>query len=130
MLFKTYVYVQVFANRLRVRSPGGAIDAELHAVMPFTHQRMLLGTFTAARDLLHPAVQALSGGWWTRDLRRLHVLMHPMERIEGGLSEIEHRAFRELGFAVGARHVVVWTGEPLSDDQALALMKRQRRPSG
>jgi rod shape-determining protein MreB len=126
MLLRTHLYVQVLVDRVCVRLLGASSAAEQHASAPFSHPRMLLGTFTAARDLLIPLVKQHSGSWLTRDLRRIHVLMHPMERMDGGLSEIERRAFRELGFAIGARHVVLWIGKPLSSDEALEVLRRRR----
>ena len=30
------------------------------------------------------------------------IVVHPMEKIEGGLTGIEHRAFRELALGAGA----------------------------
>lgn len=38
------------------------------------------------------------------------VVIHPMEKIEGGLTEIERRAFQELATAAGARETVVHEG--------------------
>ena len=41
------------------------------------------------------------------------VIIHPMEKLEGGLTMIEDRAFRELALSAGAREAVLYLGEPL-----------------
>lgn len=45
-----------------------------------------------------------------------------MEKVEGGLSQIEDRIFRELAFGAGALKVVVHTGAELTDSQAIRLL--------
>jgi len=41
------------------------------------------------------------------------VAIHPMEKLEGGLTDIELRVFRELCIGAGAIEVVVYVGSPL-----------------
>ena len=46
-----------------------------------------------------------------------HVVIQPLEKIEGGLCEIEERIIRELGIGAGASKVMVWVGPELNDCQ-------------
>lgn len=41
------------------------------------------------------------------------VIIHPMEKLEGGLTEIEEKAFRELCIGAGSRLAVVYIGDEL-----------------
>ena len=45
------------------------------------------------------------------------IVMHPLEMIEDGLSEVEEKSLTEIGDALGARQVAVVTGPVLSDEQ-------------
>ena len=36
-----------------------------------------------------------------------------MEKLEGGLTQIEKRAFRELAFGAGASEIYLYSGTPL-----------------
>jgi len=42
--------------------------------------------------------------------------------IEGGLSEVEERALREVAMAAGASKVVVWVGHELSDAEVRDML--------
>ena len=39
--------------------------------------------------------------------------MHPMEKLEGGLTDIEKTAFKDLALGAGARNAIVYTGSEL-----------------
>ena len=41
------------------------------------------------------------------------IILQPMEKLEGGLTQIEKRAFRELAFGAGAYDVYLYSGTPL-----------------
>jgi hypothetical protein len=48
---------------------------------------------------------------------KTEILVHPVERIDGGLTEIEERAFVELAIGAGASRARVWIGHALTDAQ-------------
>ncbi|MDF2177629.1 rod shape-determining protein [Aliiglaciecola sp. CAU 1673] len=82
------------------------------AVNPFSHPRVLLSDFYVGEKLLQHAFKQLSK---IKSLRpRPRVIVHPMEKTEGGLTMIENRAFRELAMGAGAIEVKLYTGNPLS----------------
>ncbi len=80
----------------------------ISVVNPFSHPRMLLSDFTMGEKLLVYFFKKMSKG--TLLAIRPVVVIHPMEKIEGGLTEIERRAFQELATAAGARETVVHEG--------------------
>src|SRR5205085_650607 len=77
------------------------IAAERAAQPPFSHKRSLVGDFTAAERLLKALVKEVQQGL----VLSVSIVIHPMERIEGGLSQIEERALRELAIGAGAARV-------------------------
>ena len=46
--------------------------------------------------------------------------MHPRGEPEGGYTQVEIRALRELGMAVGAALVTVWQGRSLTTEELLS----------
>jgi len=72
----------------------------------------LFSDFYVGEKLLQHAFKQLSK---IKSLRpRPKVIVHPMEKTEGGLTMIENRAFRELAMGAGAIEVKLYTGNPLS----------------
>lgn len=43
------------------------------------------------------------------------MVIQPMEKTNGGLSEVEERILRELAISAGARKVVIWVGNKLTN---------------
>jgi len=85
-----------------VKQPGVAV------INPFSHPRVLVADFQKAEKVLMHAFQALFATSWFAVSPR--VVIQPMEKLEGGLTDIEIRALRELCLGAGAREVVVYVG--------------------
>jgi len=88
-------------------------------VNPFKHPRSLLSDFTVAEVIVKGFVKKLFQG-------RLLVgspiiVLHPLVDPEGGFTQIEIRAFRELAIGAGASKVLVWQGRELTTDELLGL---------
>jgi hypothetical protein len=116
-LLSNDVYVKVYENRLVLKKlEDGARPITVTANEPFTTKRLLVGQFAAAERSLKRGFKELFSSNWLSPSPV--VVIHPMEKVEGGLSEIEDRIFRELAAGAGARKVVVWLGHELSDAEA------------
>jgi rod shape-determining protein MreB len=144
--FSPVVYVQIWENRIRVldTKTGNTFDekpfvlikqkdkgekiieaignkAEYatypneESINPFSHPRFLLSNFFVAEKLLQHAVYKLLGKFSIKPAPSM--VMHPMEKLEGGLSQIEIRAFKELALGAGAYDVVVYSGDTLSNNE-------------
>jgi rod shape-determining protein MreB len=88
-------------------------------VNPFKHPRSLLSDFTVAEVVIKSFVKKLFED-------RLFapapiVVLHPQVDPEGGFTQIEIRALRELAFGAGASKEVVWHGRDLTDNELLNL---------
>ena len=103
-MFATILYVQVRPDRFAVRNVTKGTSVERTARPSFSHPRSLIGDFTIAQALLKELVAEAKGGFSLKT----EVLLHPLERLEGGLTQIEERVFRELCIGAGASRVVVW----------------------
>jgi len=77
---------------------------------PFSHKRLLLSDFTLAEILLQHIFSTLQKGKFGV---RPRVVIHPMEKTDGGLGQIEIRAFRDLAIGAGARETKVYQGKEL-----------------
>jgi len=85
---------------------------------PFAHPRMLISDFTPAVLLIrHLIGRALSRERFFSP--HPVVILHPDVSPEGGFTEIELRAMRELCLGAGARHSKGWQGRPLEDAELL-----------
>ncbi|MDR0775498.1 MAG: hypothetical protein LBE81_02535 [Azonexus sp.] len=49
--------------------------------------------------------------------------MHPIDTIEGGLTQVEERLLQELTIGAGASKVRIWVGKPLTDAEVAAKLK-------
>ena len=107
------VYVRVRRNQFQVRDLESGMDATVVSPTPFTSARLLIGQFLAAETTLKGALKQIAKGRFLPVSP--HVVIHPMEMVDGGLSEIEDRIFREVAMGAGASKVVVWVGRELND---------------
>lgn len=112
-LFSSTLYVRVRRNQFQIRSLESKADATVVAQTPFTTARLLIGQFLVAEQALKGALKQLAKGRFL--LASPHVVIHPMEMVDGGLSEIEERIFHEIAKGAGASKVVVWVGHELND---------------
>ncbi|GGB22114.1 hypothetical protein [Agarivorans gilvus] len=80
-----------------------------------------MGQFSVAAPLLATLIKQLQPKALLK--KSAKVLIHPMAMVEGGLSEVEQRIFKELALSSGAHKVVVHVGKELSDEEARALLK-------
>lgn len=116
-LLRNTVYVKVTKNQFWVRHIENQNETIEIALEPFTTNRLLVGEFTTAEKILRAAIKKVHKEKWF--LISPVVIIHPMEMIDGGLSQIEERAFMELAAGAGARKVVVWVGHELSDQEVI-----------
>lgn len=120
--FSTELYVRVFTDAFKVAlvsSPG--TEQVFSPSQPFTTKRLLVGQFSVAEHCLKNAIESLVG----KSLipKSVAAVIHPQEMIDGGLSEVEEKVFRELGLGAGAKKVAVWVGGVLGPQEVSELLK-------
>lgn len=119
------IYVQVRKNAFRLRHIEGKKEREITAQKPFTTTRLLVGQFQEAASLLRKAIQE-SGNGGLFQVSPVFVI-HPVEMVEGGLSEVEERVFRELALSCGARSVFVYVGASLTDPEVVSVSQKKQK---
>ncbi len=142
-MFVTRIYIQVSDKRLRISSPTPQVKYEsspfvaietvgekkvvsaigataealsgkpnFNVVNPFGHPRTVLGDFTVGEKLLQHALAEALGR--RRFFTFVWGILHPERQLEGGLTQIEYRALREVGECAGCRKLEIYEGRPLT----------------
>jgi rod shape-determining protein MreB and related proteins len=120
-MFGDDLYVRISRDLVRAKNVKSGKEAQVAPQAPFSTKRLLVGTFEPAQHALRLALrQVLGGGLFTISP---NVLVHPLELVEGGLSQIEERVLRELAIGAGAKKVVVFTGPVLQDADVTAKLR-------
>lgn len=91
---------------------------EVELVNGFEHPRALLADFTLAENTLRLFIRQLAPRTLTSAAPVL--VLHPLEHLEGGLTQVEIRGLYELGRSAGARKVHLWVGRELTREELLA----------
>ncbi|MCW9048323.1 MAG: rod shape-determining protein MreB [Gammaproteobacteria bacterium] len=138
--FAQTLYVQIWENRIKItntstlsiieekplvecktKADGKIIitaignKAGVESINPFSHPRTLFSDFHIGEKLLQELIKKAIPGSFISIAPC--VIIHPMEKIEGGLTMIEGRAFKEMAYGAGARKTVVYVGVPLLPTQ-------------
>jgi rod shape-determining protein MreB len=92
-------------------------EAAVRIVNPFAHPRSLISDFTLAEQLLRLAIRRIVATSIFTPAPKM--ILHPLGAPEGGFTQVERRALRELGFGAGARQVDVLEGREPSDQELL-----------
>lgn len=79
----------------------------------FDHPRLIVSDFVIAEAALRYFVRKLVRNRLFRSSPV--VVVHVLETLDGGLTQVEIRALQELALAAGAREAYVWTGRELTD---------------
>jgi hypothetical protein len=123
--FENTIYVRVKRNQFRVRHLESGTDASFQASPSFSTERLLIGQFTAAENLLRQAFREMFSAKLIKPSPQ--VLIQPLEMIDGGLSQVEERVLTEVAIGAGASKVVVWVGPELKDDEVKVRLNGKER---
>lgn len=120
------IYIKIYINkveiiRLDIEESTIAIPTE-----PFSSNRLCISNFEVAEFTIRNAINEL-----VKQRKFLghsfRILIHQLDKIEGGLCSIEKRALRDIGEQVGGNYVVIYEGEkPLSIDDAKIEIKAKQ----
>ena len=120
--FPSVLYVQVYVDRFELKHIQTGEKKSIRSEQPFSHPRTLLGDFMIAEDVLRRGIKSMN---FVKNMFAASpaALIHPRERIDGGLYQVEERAFQELMLGAGARKARVWVGPELRDDEVIAKLR-------
>lgn len=113
---KIPVYVKIYNNKIEATNLANGNTVSLHATKKFSSSRIVIADFNSIEILLRSAFQELG----LARKPRLKALMQIMEKVEGGLTELEKRGLRDLGEQAGAMEVYILEhNRKLSVEEAL-----------
>ncbi len=93
-----------------------APDAD-RSINPFDHPRLVVSDYDAAEKVLAHAIREIAGAAWFRPSPV--IVVHPLDKLDGGLSPLEERALLELAESAGAGSAHIWLGRQLSDQEVI-----------
>ncbi|MGR5060803.1 rod shape-determining protein [Vibrio rotiferianus] len=117
--YEPYLAVET-AGKIRVMKGVGS-EAKLQSgtgvkvINPFAHPRSFVADFYVAEKLIQHGVREIHKSKIFKPAPR--IIMHQLEKTEGGLTNVEERVLRELALGSGAREVVIYVGERLDSDR-------------
>ena len=120
-MFKTNkIYIQIKRNKITVINLETGEEISRIATEPFSTVRSVLSSFQPANETLLAAMKELG---LKRSFFALKAVIQQTEDTNGGLTDIEKRALRDLAENAGVNKVYIASEErPLSYEEALALM--------
>ena len=92
-------------------------------VYPFQHSRSFVADFESAERLLQYAIFTLKKSRFRLTSR---IIMHQLEKTEGGLTDIGQRVLKELAMAEGASNVLVYSGDRIDVNKESFELVKQR----
>jgi hypothetical protein len=117
------LYLKLSCNQMHLSHLQSGRELRLQADPGFSNPRLLVADFSAAEQLLRRAMAELLPKRFMRLSLPPHLLIQPLERLEGGLSQIEERILLELGLGCGARKVRLHLGNELDNAGVLAKLR-------
>lgn len=115
------IYIKIYENKLVAKNLStNGIWESIYPEADFTTERLLVGNFSEADKALTKLVKnILEKGIISKTPQ---LIIHPLEKVEGGLSQVEERIFIELGRGAGAQKITLHIGSELSDSEAIQLI--------
>src|SRR5687767_10799778 len=100
------VYIKLFENGVEIINLESGEAISRNSIEPFSTRRFIIADFNKASALIRSVMSELlpRKGIFPRQAK---ILIQQVERVEGGLSEIEKRALRDLGEMAGGTPVIL-----------------------
>ena len=109
------IAVESVDGKTKIKAIGKAsrncIGPGVEVINPFKHSRSMVSSYTHAEKMLRQAFKSIFTNVFQAAPR---VVMHQLEKNEGGLTDIEQRVLTELALRAGAREVVVYQGSRIN----------------
>ena len=120
------IYIKVYINRIEIRDLH--TQKEFSVERHFTHSRMLIGDFYPAIEAIRTALTQIGINPLSFFCRKRNVVIHPLERTEDGLSQVEIRLFNEViagGLNNKYKKIVISAKlTPLMDAEVIELINK------
>ncbi|RYY52407.1 MAG: hypothetical protein EOO09_21515 [Chitinophagaceae bacterium] len=123
MFKKKYVYLRIFRDKVTVTNLDTGESISSSPDIKFSSPRSVLGNVGMLLSICPAMVKSLFPlpawyGW-----HGLRMLIQQMEDLEGGASQIEERALRDIAEHSGGKHVILrFSSQELSAEGAKKLL--------
>jgi len=124
------VYIKIKHNSVEVTNLKTGETVQRTALTSFSTVRIVIGNFGKAEETIRSALEEMDppmkflGLYFSRSYK---ILIQQLEGMEGGLSDIEIRALRDLGEQSGGKKVYVLDNDiPLTNAAALSYLNSQQ----
>lgn len=125
MFKKHRLYIQISRNRITATNLDTGHEVSRLATTPFSTQRVVLARFDPANETILDAIRELR---LKTSFATISIVIQQIEGAEGGLSDIEKRALRDLAEMAGAKKVFIAEVEnPLSTADAISIIENDGR---
>ncbi len=116
-----FLYIKLWKDEVEIINVNNGKRIREKSNIPFSSSRLLIADFEVAENFLKRVINKLKRA---NKIKRYNtILVHPMEFVEGGISEVEERIFLESFERLNGRIVKIWDGEELSNKQVLRKLK-------
>jgi MreB/Mbl protein len=105
---KNYFYIKLYFNKIEITNLLNEETIAKSAVKKFSTNRIVIADFNALELLIRETINDLlknSKVLFTQN----SMLIHHLEKLDGGITEIEKRAMRDLCEQAGATNVFIIT---------------------
>ena len=115
--FPKAVWVQMNRDHMQILNHQGQVEHTVLPVQKYDHPRSMIANFEAAESTLKQLIKMQKLPWY--DPSPI-LLLQVKETFEGGITFVENRALRELGYNAGAKNVLIFDaqGQWLNTDEA------------
>ena len=115
--FPKAVWVQMNRDHMQILNHQGQVEHTVLPIQKYDHPRSIIANFEAAESTLKQLIKMQKLPWY--DPSPI-LLLQVKETVEGGITFVENRALRELGYNAGARNVLIFDeqGQWLNADEA------------
>lgn len=122
--FKTEtIYIRLFSNKIEIRNIQRGVSISKVSEEAFSNERLLLANIDVAIRFAVDILNEIQGNNIFK--ANLKVLLQPMEKIEGGISQVEHMVFNDFISQIGGKYCFIHpTKEYLTDDKVTELTSR------
>ena len=122
-LFKDdLLYVKLWKDEIEIIDVEKGKRIREKSSISFSNSRLLIANFEVAEEFFKKVFLKLKKDYKIK--RYNSILVHPMELVEGGISETEKRIFLESFERVGGKLVLIWNGQELSNTEVLKKLNK------
>jgi hypothetical protein len=120
-LFKSdQLYIKVSSNYVEIIDVDKNKKVNGKSIEPFSSERLLIAEFSVAEDFMNDLINKLK-----RNNRSNAILFHPIDFVEGRISEVETRIFLEISARLKGRKVKIWVGQELTNKRVIEELNKK-----